>query len=259
MGEREISGRVIGLVIGGFVLLVGIQVWLHQAEQAEATRNGPTFSPTEIKETGEEIDIGGDERTSAESPRVDEATRRKIRKLRNGDVSERRSAALQLSFRPHPAAEQVLLDGLEDPDREVAEQCSQGLLKLWRTSDSAVAGKLMERALKAYERGRWDAALRHLNNAGKLDPDISEVYRLKGRIWFRRNSPDKALENAKKAISLQPNHFQARFLMARCYMKQDREDEALRQLQEALEIYPYFTEATQLKESLTSGGEGDDE
>ncbi len=256
MSDSEISGRLIGLVAVGFVLLVGLQIWLHQADQAEPRQDEPMFSPTKIEETGQEIDIGGEGDSSSGPPSsVDDLTRRKIRKLRNGDVSDRRSAALRLTFRPHPAAEGALLDGLQDPDRQVAEQCSQALLKLWRISGSAVANQRLELAFGAYERGRWDAALRHLHDICKLDPDISEVYRLKAKIWLRRNKPEKALKNATKAISLQENHFRARFLMARSYLQQGKEEEARRELNRVLSIYPYFEEAAQLQKKLNSEGQ----
>jgi len=260
MSETEISGRLIGLVAVGFVLLVGLQVWLHQADQGESGQDGPTFSATEIEETGQKIDIGGsDDATPGRSWDVGELTRRKIRDLRSGDVSERRDAALRLTFRPHPAAEPALLAGLKDPDRQVAEQCSQALLKLWRTSDSAVASQRLDRAFDTYERGRWDASLRYLDDIHKLAPDISEAYRLKAKIWLRRNKPAKALKNAKKAVSLQENHFRARFLMARSYLKQGKKEEARRELNRVLSTYPYFEEAAQRKKELNAEGQEADE
>ena len=254
MGERNMPVRVIGVVAGVFVLLAAIQIWLHQAEQSEPGDNQPSFSPTEIEGKGQKINIGGGEGSpTGASPELDRLTREKIRRLRNGSVSERRRAALQLTFNPHPAAEEALLDGLDDPERQVAEQCSQALLEVWRSSDSAVAGLLLERALEAYETGRWDAALRQLNDTSRLDPDISEVYRLKARIWIRRGKPDKALKNAQKAISLQEKHFRAHYLAARSYAEKGQVEKGKEQLKEALAIYPAFEEAMKLKEKLDSG------
>lgn len=255
MADREITARVIALVSVGFVLLVAIQIWLHQTDQPEQTGNQPTFSPTEIKGKEQNLRIGGEDEDRARAvANVDELTREKIQNLREGSVPERRSAALQLTFDPHPAAERALLEGLDDPDRHVAEQCAQALLEVWRSSDSAVASRLLDRALEAYESGRWDAALRHLKDTRRLDPEISEVYRLKARIWMRRDQPDRALKNAKKALSLEKRHFRARYLVARCYARQGEKEKGLQQLEKALEIYPYFEEARNFKKELSSGG-----
>ena len=256
MADKKISARVIGVIAGGFVLLVAVQLWLHQAEQAGNSPDQPTFSPAEVEGVDQQIALGDEQDRRPGRPTADELTRRKIKKLRNGTVSERRSAAVRLTFHPHPAAEEALLAGLKDRDRHVREQCAQALLKVWRISDSRAAEKLLSRALNAYERGRWDAALTHLNDCSRMDPDIPEVYRLRARIWLRRNRPQKALADAKRALSLEQNHFRAHYLAARALLKQGKKQKARQKIERALAIYSSFDEARSLRKKLKYYGLG---
>jgi len=254
MASRAITGRVVAFLVVGFLLLVAVPLLWQGAEEGPSEEKSPSLRVTTVKIEGQEAEelLEGEDSSARDALRDLERREleRQLKRLKSGDIAERRDAAFRLVFIADRSCTVALLAGLKDADPKVAERCAKALTRLWRTSHSPAAQKLLESGLAAYEAGRADEALQMFTKAGELDDDICELYRLRAEIWLDKSRPDQALDDCKRAISVEKNNFHARYLAALCYLEMGDHDKAMQSVTESLSIYPHFEQARALQERI---------
>jgi tetratricopeptide (TPR) repeat protein len=91
----------------------------------------------------------------------------------------------------------------------------------------------------AYDRiGKYEEAIKELNEALRLNPDYIEVHNNLGVTYDRMGMPEEAVKELKKALKLNPNYTEALCNLGNIYASSGRYEEAAGELQEALRINP---------------------
>lgn len=257
MPVERLSGKLVAFVASAFLVVVLVQVLWQQTEE-EGTREEPqsNYAKMQVEKKGTQVNLAPGE--AEEGRRSRARVQKLIDALRHGTEEERRRAAVRLEHRPHRAAAQALLDGLNNASPRVAEQCAESLISLWQLSDWESARKLLRQAINEY-RGAGatddlDEALEMLKDAEEIDAGIPDLYRIRAEIWLSKSRPNRALEACEKALELEPSHFRAYHVMARSYLQRGEKQKALASLEDALSIYSGFEEATRLKTQIQSEG-----
>jgi len=254
MASRAITGRAVAFLVVAFLLLVAVHLLWQDAEEGPSEEKSPSLRVTTVKIEGQEAEglLGGEDSSARDARRALERREleRQLRRLKSGDIAERRDAAFRLVFIADRSCTVALLAGLKDADAKVADRCAKALTRLWRTSRSPAAQRLFKSGLAAYQAGRADEALQMFTRAAELDDSICELYRLRAEIWLDKSRPDQALDDCKRAILVEKNNFHARYLAALCYLEMGDHDKAMQSITESLVIYPHFEQARALQERI---------
>ncbi len=247
----RISGRLVAFVAGAFLVVVVVHLLWQQTEvQEKPEKQTPSYSEMQIEkqETQVKLAAKSDHQHKMSDPdRREQRVQELTTMLRYGSEDERRTAALRLAHKPDRNAREALLEGLSDPSPKVAQQCAEGLIELWRDTDSPTAGKLFRRGLEFYRIGELDRALKMLQKTATLDNSMPDLYRMRAEIWLMKARPDRALSACEKALALAPSHFRAYYVKARSYLDKGEKEKALEAVEKALKIYDYFDEARALR------------
>ncbi len=191
------------------------------------------------------------------------------RVLRTGDLSERRTTAIQLAYIANEPREyenilqvrqpvldglrQALLAGLNDQDGRVASHCRDALIGLWRVSDSALAIERFAAGLAAYEMGDYDAALKAFEAAERLQTDAPpDLHRMMAQVYLAQSRPDQTIAQCGLALQAEPRHFLALYVQAQAHVQSSQPDKARSALDRALAIYKGFPEAVKLHDEIAS-------
>lgn len=86
--------------------------------------------------------------------------------------------------------------------------------------------------------GKYEEAVRELNEALRLNPDYIEVHNNLGVTYDRVGMPDEAVNELKEALKLNPNYTEAHCNLGNIYARSGRYEEAAGELHEALRINP---------------------
>jgi len=250
----RLSGKLVAFVAGAFLVMVGVHlVWQQTETQDKPEQHTASYSEMQIEKQETQVKLASKGNRPQETPdpgRCDRRVQELITMLRYGGKDERLTAALRLAHKPDARAREALLDGLGDPSAKVAQQCAEGLIELWRATESRTAGRLFRRGLELYKMGELDRALEMLQKTATLDDSMPDLYRIRGEIWLSKARPDRALSACKKALSLAPSHFTAYYVKARSHLDAGEKQEALDALEQALKIYSDFDEARRLRERI---------
>ncbi|MFZ3060251.1 MAG: tetratricopeptide repeat protein [Candidatus Methanoperedens sp.] len=91
----------------------------------------------------------------------------------------------------------------------------------------------------AYDRiGKYEEAIKELNEALRLNPDYIEVHNNLGVTYDRMGKPEEAVNELKEALKLNPDYTEAHCNLGNIYACSGRYEEAARELHEALRINP---------------------
>ncbi len=121
----------------------------------------------------------------------------------------------------------------------------QTIARLWARSGSASADLLLERARKAIEKERWDAALTHLDDLANLYPEFAEGWNARATAHFKQEDLGRALEDVARTLALEPRHFGAWAGLGLILEQLDEPKKALAAYQRALEIHPHLDGPTE--------------
>jgi protein O-mannosyl-transferase len=93
------------------------------------------------------------------------------------------------------------------------------------------------------EKGRIDEAIRHLQEALRLNPDSADVQYNLGVAFFQRGRTAEAIRQFQETIRLKPNHAEAHNNLGTALGLNGQTDEAIHHFQEALRLKPAYVEA----------------
>jgi len=255
-GPQRSYGRTVALVIIAFLILAGLQIWWQRAEQDDRPGVGEVTVPrTQIASEDRQLEIGSDTPGSeVEREQVRrEGVRRALTTLRrSAHPSERRSAALRLSYLADSSAEGALVMFLRDSDEVVSQRCADALLGLWQRSDSPRVNQFFQQGLAAYNAGDYEQARELFDTCVRLDPSVPDVYRLRAEILLAMDRPADAARECRSALRLKQEHFLAHCVLAECHLRLRDGQAALESVETALSIYGGLERARQLKEEILS-------
>lgn len=104
-------------------------------------------------------------------------------------------------------------------------------------------GKALSSGLNAYSKGKFDQAIKDLEEANKLNPrdekthlNLAQSYEAKGKL-------DKALKEYKTSLEVNPNQPQAYYNLAIIYKSQAKIEEAIQNLEKAVKLNKDFVAA----------------
>lgn len=98
-------------------------------------------------------------------------------------------------------------------------------------------------ALRAFNNGSYVEALKHFDQAAKMDPKAADIVYLIAEIHFAQEDYDSALEFYKKSIEIDPGFAPAYLGIARTGLALDPKIDVLEDLQKAIELDPGFAPA----------------
>jgi tetratricopeptide (TPR) repeat protein len=127
-------------------------------------------------------------------------------------------------------------DGL---DEEIVELLTGYYSYFHITSGIGLSHNIHNNLALAYDRiGKYEEAIKELNEALRLNPDYIEVHNNLGVTYDRMEMPEIAEDELKEALKLNPNYTEALCNLGNIYARSGRYEEAACELQEALRINP---------------------
>jgi tetratricopeptide (TPR) repeat protein len=100
---------------------------------------------------------------------------------------------------------------------------------------------------------RLDYALKLVNHALAIRPNLGTYYDTRGWIYYKMGRYEEALKDLRLAVDTAPTTAELRYHLAAVYAKLGRKEDALLELQKALALDPRHEAARQLEQSLKSG------
>ncbi len=110
-------------------------------------------------------------------------------------------------------------------------------------SDAQALSDYIQLATGYLEQGDLLNAKRHLDNAGKLDPNNSEILALWGLVYTREGEPELADDSFQRALRVNPGNSQARNNYAAFLFAENRFEDAYGQLEQVVEDTAYVGRA----------------
>lgn len=107
------------------------------------------------------------------------------------------------------------------------------------TSDSP-GFEMYEKAVSAFEAGKYEDALTMVNKAIEMDEDLAVAWGLKGEIYVQTGQKDKALDAFDKALEIEPRDFVVMTARGALLDDMGSGEEALKVLDRALVLKPEY-------------------
>ena len=98
-------------------------------------------------------------------------------------------------------------------------------------------------AVQAYREGRYDDALKYLNQVLFVDPKSAQAHYLIGEVYRKQKKMPEALEQYELAIALNPKYAPAYFGKAMWSKDINRENDYIKDLNRALDCDPNYVDA----------------
>ena len=100
------------------------------------------------------------------------------------------------------------------------------------------AQKLLQKALAAFEHGRYDKSKSLLDSALQIDPQYAEALTLRGSIEMSQGDLSGAQQDLERAVQVDPNYSGAYAELGAIYNHQGRFDDAARVSERSLTLSP---------------------
>ncbi len=97
--------------------------------------------------------------------------------------------------------------------------------------------------LRLAERGEFDLALAHFQEALRANPNFVEAYNNTGMILANHGRGEEALPYFQEVLRLRPNAKRAHFNIGQVFASQDKWGEAINQYEQELQVDPQFQSA----------------
>jgi tetratricopeptide (TPR) repeat protein len=135
-------------------------------------------------------------------------------------------------------------------DEASAEQTTQAIHRVWRTSGSDTVDLLLERAIKAAQEKNTELATKLLDAVVELAPDYAEGWNQRAQLFYIENDYQRALGDIRRVLALDPNHFRALEALGQILRELGEKKGALEAFQKLLEVNPFASGAKQNVEEL---------
>jgi tetratricopeptide (TPR) repeat protein len=92
---------------------------------------------------------------------------------------------------------------------------------------------LVDRGIQNSQKGHYDQALKHFNDALKLKPNDPLLITYRGVVYYAKGQNDRAMQDFNKAIEINPNFGKAYYQRGMIYENQQKYDQAVPELKKA--------------------------
>lgn len=123
-------------------------------------------------------------------------------------------------------------------DVESTRNQGQGTISAAQLKVPAKAQSALEKAKKAFRKGKFDEMDRQLGKALTLSPRYSEALAFRAAIELNEKSLDRAKSDAEAAVEYDPNCAAAYFVLGVTYNSLQQFDDAIRALDRAVSLGP---------------------
>ncbi len=252
MDTERIPGRAIAIAVVVFLFLAGVHLWWQQDDTVgRGGDNEMVIEETQLDGGEERLHLGAADRPDP-GARREEAQKWLEILASDAPLEKRRSAALHLQYLAGPEMQKALLQHLKSEDPVIARRCAETLVDFWQQSESPSVNRLMKQGVAAFEEAEYQRAMKRFQMCLQLNPQVSDLHRLRAEILLSRGEVDKALQAAQQATTIQRKNYWAHYVVAQCYLRQNEGDKALDEVEWVLDIYPTFKPARNLKNKIRS-------
>lgn len=164
----------------------------------------------------------------------------------------RKVAALSLALVGCNHCLPPLAEQLKDPDPTVNQMAEHAIWSIWFRGGSDEANHHLCRGAKAIDRGDYEHAIHHFDNALQLNPKFSEAYNQRALAEYLLERFDASIRDCRKAVELMPIHFGAWAGMGHCNAHLGKLACAVECYERALAINPHMCQVREAIEELKS-------
>jgi len=169
------------------------------------------------------------------------------------DCDARKVAALSLGLVGGKCCLNELAQQLKDPDPMVNQMVEHAMWSIWfRGGGCDEANHHVCRGAKAIDRGDYEHAITHFNQALQICPEFAEAYNQRALAEYLLERFECSLRDCRKTIDLMPNHFGAWAGMGHCYAHEGKLLEAVECYEKALSINPHMCQIREAISELTN-------
>jgi tetratricopeptide (TPR) repeat protein len=111
----------------------------------------------------------------------------------------------------------------------------------------------LDNGKQLFDQGNYDGAIRELDEAIRLDPNMAEAYAYRARSYNAKENYDRSLADANKAIQLNPRLAMGYYARGNYYRDKNDNDRAIADYTEAIRLDPRFINAYINRALLYSG------
>ncbi len=132
-----------------------------------------------------------------------------------------------------------LLQNLKNPNKEVRDQATDELWRIWFSQKGTSGFQALERAQKMLESGEISQAEAALTELIEAMPDFAEAFNRRAVLYFVTGDYQNAIADCQTVIHLTPIHFGALHGLGLSYAALGDYHKAIRAFREALKIQPF--------------------
>lgn len=145
----------------------------------------------------------------------------------------------------------MLFETLEQAQNPaVASRTEQEIWRIWHTSPSDDALRIMSEARRTLDTGQFESAINKLNELVQKYPDYAEAWNQRAIVLYMTEDFEGSLRDVNRAVALEPRHFGAYSGMGQCYIRLEQPERALEAFEAALEIHPWLGNVKQQMDML---------
>lgn len=162
----------------------------------------------------------------------------------------RKVAALSLSLVGCKECLPALAEQLKDPDPMVNQMAEHAIWSIWFRGGSDEANHHLCRGAKAIDRGDYEHAITHFDEALQITPDFPEAYNQRALAEYLLERYSSSIADCRKVVKLMPIHFGAWAGLGHCYAHQGELAAAVECYEKALAINPHMCHVREAIEEL---------
>lgn len=163
------------------------------------------------------------------------------------DCDARKVAALSLSLVGGKCCLPELAQQLKDPDAMVNQMAEHAMWSIWFRGGTEEANHHVCRGAKAIDRGDFEHAIKHFDQALLISPEFAEAYNQRAIARYLLEQYPESISDCRKTIDLMPIHFGAWAGLGHCLAHQGKLAEAIECYEKALTINPHMC---QIRETI---------
>jgi tetratricopeptide (TPR) repeat protein len=153
----------------------------------------------------------------------------------------RKVAALALALVGTRCCLKELSGQLKNSDPMVNQMAEHALWSIWFRLGTLDANHELCCGTRALNRGDFEQAISHFNDAIDLDPTFAEAYNQRAIVKYLQERYAESLEDCRQTVSRMPCHFGAWAGMGHCHAHLGRFGKAVEYYEKALLINPALT------------------
>jgi tetratricopeptide (TPR) repeat protein len=164
----------------------------------------------------------------------------------------RKVAALSLALVGCQQCLPPLAQQLKDPDPMVNQMAEHAIWSIWFRGGTDEANHHVCRGAKAIDRGDYDHAIEHFNQALQINPKFAEAYNQRALAEYLLERFEDSIKDCRKTVELMPIHFGAWAGMGHCHAHAGKLACAVECYQRALAINPHMCQIRETIDELKS-------